>query len=240
MLTIKELDALQKPGMYGDGDGLYVKIAEGGGKSFVFRFKLSGRTRYMGLGGYPDVSLADARKKADEARKLTAQGIDPIVQRDTELARTQVAQKTFQEAAEAYYADKHMAWTPKAGRIFGYIFANHVFPVIGDMRVADVGKSDVLRVLKNTALHPGGFWFEKTPTARRCQGMMKAVLDYGTTGGMKKPSTRRRGRVTSTKRCRNRRKSIRPSTIRHCHGGASASSWSICARSATGRSVAMT
>jgi Arm DNA-binding domain/Phage integrase central domain len=92
----------------------------------------------MGLGSYPDVSLAAARKKADEARKLKAQGIDPITQRDTELAKTQTAQKTFKDAAEAYYADKHMAWSKGNQKVWRLIHARHIFPVIGDMRISDV------------------------------------------------------------------------------------------------------
>jgi Phage integrase central domain len=51
--------------------------------------------------------------------------------------------------------------------------------VIGRLRISDIGKNDILRVLKSTAIHPGGFWYERPPTtAKRCQEMMKAVFDY--------------------------------------------------------------
>jgi Arm DNA-binding domain/Phage integrase central domain len=184
MLTIKEIQVLDKPGMYGDGDGLYVQVKpakNGVRKSWVFRYALAGRTRYMGHASYPEVSAAAAREKVRAARKLLADGIDPIVQRDTELANTQTAQKTFREAAEAYYAAKHMPWSKQTQRVFGYIFTNHVFPVIGDMRVADVRKGDILRVLKNTEKYPAGFWYEKAPTAKRCQGIIKAIFGYAIT-----------------------------------------------------------
>jgi integrase len=181
MLTKVEVETIKVPGKYLDGNGLSLVVDEGKKdvrKSWEYRYTLSGRTRYMGLGSYPDVSLAAARKKADEARKLKAQGIDPITQRDTELAKTQTAQKTFKDAAEAYYADKHMAWSKGNQKVWRLIHARHIFPVIGDMRISDVGKNDVLRVLKNTAHYPDGFYATKTPTAKRCQGAMKAVLDY--------------------------------------------------------------
>jgi Arm DNA-binding domain len=108
MLTIREIETLVAPGMHADGDGLYVQVKpakSGVRKSWVFRYKLSGRTRYMGLGGYPEISAAAAREKVRAARKLLADGIDPIGQRDAELAATQVAQKTYREAADSFCAE---------------------------------------------------------------------------------------------------------------------------------------
>ena len=65
-------------GLHNDGYGLYLKVTDGGARSWIFRFKIGGRTRDMGLGPYPEISLADAREKAADARKLTRQDIDPI------------------------------------------------------------------------------------------------------------------------------------------------------------------
>ena len=91
MLTKVEVETIKVSGKYLDGSSLSLVVDEGKKdvrKSWEYRYTLSGRTRYMGLGSYPDVSLAAARKKADETRKLKAQSIDPITQRDTELAKT--------------------------------------------------------------------------------------------------------------------------------------------------------
>ena len=78
-LTPREVEATTHRGLYGDGDGLYLSIAKGGSKSWIYRYQMDGRRRYLGLGGYPAISLAQARMRRDEARRLVRlQGIDPL------------------------------------------------------------------------------------------------------------------------------------------------------------------
>jgi Arm DNA-binding domain len=67
-----------KPGFYADGRQLYLQVSPTGTKSWLLRFARQGRERWMGLGPYPDVSLAEARQKASEARRLLRDGVDPI------------------------------------------------------------------------------------------------------------------------------------------------------------------
>jgi len=70
------------PGKHGDGDGLVLHVITADRRAWLFRYQRNGKRREMGLGGFPAVSLADARDKADGARKLLADGIDPIDQRE--------------------------------------------------------------------------------------------------------------------------------------------------------------
>ncbi|HEY5085040.1 MAG TPA: Arm DNA-binding domain-containing protein, partial [Rhizomicrobium sp.] len=80
-LTVKQIEALTKPRDYGDGGGLYLQVKPSGRRSWVFRFKIDGKTRWMGLGSYPAVGLADARDAAANARELASSPdgrIDPI------------------------------------------------------------------------------------------------------------------------------------------------------------------
>ena len=82
--------AIRKPlaaGRYGDGNGLYLLVGPTGGKSWVFRFKANNRERGMGLGPYPLVTLAEAREKALECRKVKAGGSDPLALRHAERKR---------------------------------------------------------------------------------------------------------------------------------------------------------
>ena len=100
--TVNRLSALAvsretRPGMYPDGAGLYLQVrpvqragTEDQGKvtrSWIFRFTLGGRTRDMGLGSARDISLAEARIKAREARKLKAAGVDPVAAKASEAAK---------------------------------------------------------------------------------------------------------------------------------------------------------
>src|SRR5271155_5182101 len=93
-----------KAGKYGDGDGLQLAVSTAGGKSWVFRYMLAGKAREMGLGPYPDFSLAEARKRATEARKLKQQGKDPIAERGAVRASEQAEAArsvTFRHCADA-------------------------------------------------------------------------------------------------------------------------------------------
>jgi len=77
-LNQRTIRSLAAPGYHADGGGLYLQITKAGGKSFIFRFTLRGRTRDHGLGPCSSVSLAEARAKAADCRVLTVRGIDPI------------------------------------------------------------------------------------------------------------------------------------------------------------------
>lgn len=81
-LTDRTAKAKNGKGYYADGDGLYLQVSGSGSKSWVFRYKIEGRARDMGLGGYPRVSLANARQAAKEARKHREARKDPIAERD--------------------------------------------------------------------------------------------------------------------------------------------------------------
>lgn len=95
------------PGYYGDGDGLWLQIAKGGSKSWVFRFTLHGKRREMGLGPLHTIGLADARKRAQECRLLVFDRIDPIDKRRLTHARDGI---TFDQCAEAYMDAHHSSW----------------------------------------------------------------------------------------------------------------------------------
>src|SRR5882762_2312324 len=83
-LTALAVDKAKRRGYYGDGGGLFLQVSPGGAKSWVFRFKEAGKLREMGLGPTHTVSLAEARQKALECRKVRLDGRDPIEARRAE------------------------------------------------------------------------------------------------------------------------------------------------------------
>jgi hypothetical protein len=90
-LTAVEVKGIDHKGMYHDGGGLYLQVSAAGTKSWIYRFTLDGRAREMGLGPLNAISLAEARKRAAECRRMRHDGIDPIeargAQRDQKEAR---------------------------------------------------------------------------------------------------------------------------------------------------------
>jgi len=175
-LAVKRLSA---PGHYAAGGvaGLALQIAEGGAKSWVLRFSIAGKRRDMGLGGYPDVELAQAREKAREARQLVERGIDPIAQRRearSALAAQRAGQRTFRECAEEYIAAKSAGWKNlKHASQWTNTLETYAHPSLGNLLVSDIGLPQVLGVLKP-------IWQTKTETAARLRGRLEAILDWAT------------------------------------------------------------
>lgn len=88
-LTVKRIESIIKagaPGKTGDGDGLYLQLNRAGVPSWIFRYKFSGKSREMGLGRFPMVSLAEARLHSADQKRLLLKGTDPLAVRDSERA----------------------------------------------------------------------------------------------------------------------------------------------------------
>src|SRR6185437_9970761 len=104
-LTPKEVTSLTEPGFYPDGNRLYMQISRWGTKSWVLRYAIDGRARYMGLGSLKDVNLAEARKRARQANQLVIDRKDPLEvkrkQRHAERAHT-ADNMQFREAVRRY------------------------------------------------------------------------------------------------------------------------------------------
>src|SRR5262249_3505628 len=168
-------------GLHPDGAGLYLQIKPGGARSWIYRFRLNGRTRDMGIGALADVSLVKAREKAVAARALVDDGVDPI-----EYTRTQAiipaAPKrrlapTFEEVAENYMADRLKRLRSEVHRRqWRQTLVDYAYPVIGRMPVNEIETNDVLAVLKP-------IWESKCETAARLRGRIERVLARATVEG---------------------------------------------------------
>ncbi|MFM0172606.1 tyrosine-type recombinase/integrase [Paraburkholderia sediminicola] len=164
------------PGHYADGGGLYLQIADSGARSWVFRFKLNGRVREMGLGPVSRVSLGEARKLATGYREMVRDQIDPILARREQQRRKLLdisadANVTFREAAEAYIRAREPEWrNRKHVQQWGNTLKTYAYPVIGEVRVRNIDTAMIMHILQP-------IWTKKAETARRVRGRIKAILD---------------------------------------------------------------
>src|SRR5215211_5234577 len=151
-LSALKVKNLRSPGYFADGGNLYFRIAPSGSRGWIFRFAMHGRTRDMGLGGYPEIGLADARELAGKCRVLVKQGIDPIEQRRVTKARERVAVAktlTFDECVRQYIADHEAAWRNAKHRAqWSSTLRTYASPVFGKLPVAEIDGGLVLRALK--------------------------------------------------------------------------------------------
>jgi integrase len=171
-----------KPGFYHDGDGLYLQVTSATARSWIFRYKVDGKTKDLGLGSLKKVSLANARQKAERQRQLRGEGRDPIEQqRAREAARRLAAGGAiaFRQAAEELIASREAAWrNPKHRQQWRNTLATYVYPSLGKLPVADVDTDAVLRVLQP-------IWRKKTETASRVRGRIEAVLSWASAKGLR-------------------------------------------------------
>lgn len=178
-LSIKRLT---KPGLHAVGGvtGLGLQIAPSGAKSWVLRAIVGGKRRKMGLGGYPDVSLADARNAARLAREKVRSGIDPIDESKaakSALAASRAKDVTFKACAESYIESHGSSWkNAKHEAQWQSTLATYAYPVIGDMWVRDIRLEHVMQILEP-------IWKSKTETAARLRGRIEVVLDSAITKG---------------------------------------------------------
>ncbi len=171
---------LKKPGHYAVGDGCYLQIGAGGTRSWVLRYTLNGRARYMGLGSANLISLAGARAKARDARRLLLDKIDPIETRRAQhrerLLET-ARGKTFRECAESYIASHEAGWRdPRSHKQWVRSLVSYVYPRLGDLPVAAIDTALVL-----AALEP--IWKTKPETASRVRGRIESILDWAKARG---------------------------------------------------------
>ena len=99
-LTVRQVQT-KGPGLYADGGGLYLRVTSTEARMWLYRFQLHGRRRDMGLGPTDLYSLAEARQKALEARKLVAEGVDPIEARHAKRSAAAIAPARHQPLEQA-------------------------------------------------------------------------------------------------------------------------------------------
>jgi len=184
-IKLERLSALavsraRKAGLYADGKGLYLQVARGGARSWIFRFRHAGRRRDMGLGSLDAVTLAQARKKATDARHALTKGEDPIEgRRALEASQRALAGKarTFEDCAAAYIAAHAPGWrNAKHSAQWSATLEAYAYPVLGKLSVADIEVAHVLRVLEP-------IWNDKPETASRVRGRVEAIISWAMARG---------------------------------------------------------
>ena len=174
-LSAVAIGRAKEAGYLHDGGGLYLQITEAGARSWVYRFSLAGRRRDMGLGAYPAVSLALARKLAADARALVKAGQDPIAARDADRARQRLEQTrgvTWDQAVSQFLADHAPSWRNAKHRMqWASSLKTYASPVLGPLAVASITTAEVTRVLDP-------LWRVHPETASRLRGRIERVWDW--------------------------------------------------------------
>jgi integrase len=179
-LSRTRADRINKPGRYGDGRNLYLKVTETGSRSWIFRYELNGVEHVMGLGPCADFTLDEARERARSARQLLRDGIDPLEKAHEARARAAQATAkliTFKKTADSYW-DFHAAkWTnDRYAKLCRMRLREYIFPAIGALPVGTIDKALILKSI-------APIWKTKHKTAVRTLRLVKGILDYAKVQG---------------------------------------------------------
>ena len=181
-LTALEVGRLKKPGTHTVGGvaGLILQIMPSGARSWILRVMVGSKRREVGLGAFPDVTLAQAREKARETREAIKDGRDPVAERRaarSALIAARGVETTFDEAARKFIESKSSEWSnPKHAAQWAATLTTYASPVIGNLQVRDVTLGHISKILEP-------IWTTKTETASRVRGRIEGVLDWATVHG---------------------------------------------------------
>ena len=163
-ITAAEVKSIKRRGRYRAGDTLYLVVSATGRRSGIQRVLIDGKRHDIGLGGYPVVTLAEAREAALENRRLIRKGGNPMA--DRQRARM----PTFREAAERYHSSRKLSWkNEQHARSWLQVVQKHAYPVLEYLPVDRITQADVLNVLEP-------IWTNKPETARRVRQRIRSVL----------------------------------------------------------------
>ena len=169
-LTVRKVNTLTKPGMHGDGGGLYLSVSQSGAKSWILRTVVHGRRRDLGLGSATLVKLAEARQLAATYRKIARDGDDPDRVRKRESL-------TFEQAATCVHEKLSPTWRNEKHRTSWLASVeSYAYPDIKDRPIHTIGTADILKILSP-------IWTEKNETAKRVRQRLSCIFDWAKGAG---------------------------------------------------------
>ena len=182
-LSAKAVRDLKSPGMHSVGGvpGLKLQVTPSGAKSWVLRVKVGDKRREIGLGGFPGVTLAEARELARETRAKVRQGIDPVEERralQRQLRDEQTRRLTFAQAFERVMANDGPSFSEIHRKQWRQSVEQYVLPHIGSMPVDEIEMRHI-----EALLLADGFWSDKPTTAQRVRNRIERILDWATVAG---------------------------------------------------------
>ena len=183
-LTALQVKRLSNIGLHAVGGvpGLYLQVASETARSWILRALVADKRRDMGLGSYPEVTLAGAREKALEYRRAIREGADPVAQ--VKAARSAIKAERaravrFTDICDRFIKAHAPSWkNAKHKDQWASTLSTYAYPTLGNMIAADIDTPAILRVLQP-------IWYTKTETATRLRGRLELVLDFATTQGLR-------------------------------------------------------
>ena len=144
----------KKRARFADAGGLYLEVSASGSKRWFLKYRKDGKETRLALGGYPEVSLADARQKRGEAKALKSKGVDPINAKQLEkLKASRQADDTFEAIAREWHSKQTSNWSLVHSKTVIRRLERDLFPWIGKRPMAQIHAMELLSALQKIEYH---------------------------------------------------------------------------------------
>lgn len=162
----------------GDGQGLSLLIEPNGSKSWRFRYRFAGKPKMISLGVYPTITLADARSRRDDARKLVAEGKNPSeVRKEQKIALQTKSESAFEKIATEWHQMKSAKWSEGYASDIMEAFQNDIFPYVGTRPVGEIKPLELLNVLRK--IEKRGALEKMRKVRQRCSEVFRYAIATG-------------------------------------------------------------
>lgn len=191
-VAIRNAKPRAKPYKMGDTLGLFLLVQPTGGKLWRFKYRVDGREKKLGIGTYPEISLAEARSRRDDAREMVAMGKDPSREKQRDKVRAKLGAENTFSAISAEYCKKRRrdgakAWAPATAVRSEYLLSL-LKPALGAMPIAEIEPADVLGAIRK--IEGKG----NLESARRTLQLASAVFRYAVSHPVQGPPDRHHDR----------------------------------------------
>lgn len=171
-------EATSRPYRLADGSGMYLEVAPAGGKWWRLKYRFGGKEKRLSLGTYPEISLAAARQRRDEARRLLAAGTDPSEHRRAEKVARSIAQaNSFEAVAREWHAQKAKVWAKVTTTKAQTHLETYLFPKLGPRPISEIQAPELLAALRDVEKRGAVY------TATRLREMAGQVFRYAIATG---------------------------------------------------------
>ena len=196
-VAVRKAKPEAKPRKLTDGGGLYVMIHPNGGKYWQLAYRFAGKQKTLALGVYPDVSLADARERRDQARKLLANGNDPSAVKQAQKRQAKIAAaNTFEAVAREWVENRANDWTEGHKALTLRTLEQDAFPSLGRRPIAEITPAELLATVR--AIEKRGALEIASRVLQRCSSVFRYSIATSRCNG--NPATELRGALKSPKR----------------------------------------
>lgn len=162
----------------GDGQGLSLLIEPNGSKSWRFRYRYAGKPKMISLGVYPTITLADARSRRDDARKLVAEGKNPSeVRKEQKIALQTESENAFEKIATEWHQMKSAKWSAGYASDIMEAFQNDIFPYVGTRPIGEIKPLELLNVLRK--IEKRGALEKMRKVRQRCSEVFRYAIATG-------------------------------------------------------------